>query len=404
MIPDLQVTPVFEKNYQSYKRIVVNRGGTRSSKTWSICQLLVLWLFTGRIGEGQMVMAGVAAVVRRTLPALKASAMRDFEEILFEYDLYKFVDHNKSDHTYKYKGRMVEFFSVDDEQKVRSRKRAILYCVEANEIEFKPTFYQLLLRTTGKIFMDFNPDDENIWINIELEQKRAIEKKDVEVIVSSYEDNTFLDDNSIAEIEYMIATDPEYAGVFGRGEYGKLTGLIFPNVNIVESVPEGARLVGRGLDFGFTNHPSAWEDVYLNNGELWLDEMFYERGLTNPDIAQRFKQNGVLSSDEIIADSAEPKSIAEIYNAGFNIIGADKGDDSIRTGINILKRYKINITYRSVGLLKERKKYKWATDKNGNTLNIPLDKWNHGWDAVRYVALRHLAIEDTNSVTADFIF
>ena len=392
MIPELDVTPIFERNYDSPKRITVNRGGTRSNKTYSICQLMVFWLFTGHIGEAQTIPKGVASIVRRTLPALKASAMRDFEEILHENGLYKFLSINKTEHTYAYKDRMVEFFSVDDEQKVRSRKRAILYCVEANEIDFKPTFYQLLIRTTHKVFMDFNPDDENVWINTELEQKRAFEKGDVEVIVSSYLDNTFLDENTIAELEYMIRTDPEYAAIFGRGEYGKISGLIIPDVTLVEKVPVGAKWIGAGLDFGFTNHPTALEDVYISGGELYVDELIYETRLTNPDIAQRLDAIGFPKSKLIIADSAEPKSIMELQGMGYRVTGANKGKDSIVNGIDILKRYKINITHRSTGIIAERKRYKWATGSDGKPLNYPIDKFNHGMDGLRYVALNALAV------------
>lgn len=391
MIPSFEITPVFEKNFDSTKRIKVNRGGTRSSKTYSICQLLVFWLFSGYIGPDRRIPSGVASVVRKTFPSLKATAYRDIIEILHENGLYDFVQENKTEHLIKFQGRTIEFFSADDEQKVRGRKRAILYCNEANELNYKTEFFQLLMRTTDDVFIDFNPDDEHIWINTEMEQRRAVEKQDVEVIVSNYKDNTFLNQTTIEEIEYLQQTDPQFWKIFGLGEYGNITGLIFTDAKQVAEIPQNASLVGIGLDFGFTNDPTACIEVYKVGGELWLNELIFETGLTNADISDRLQELGINKRTEIIGDSAEPKSIEELYRLGWNIKPAQKGPDSIKNGIDILKRYPLNITTRSVNINRERKSYKWATDKNGNSLNKPVDFSNHTWDAIRYVALNKLS-------------
>jgi phage terminase large subunit len=385
-------TPLLEKNFDSDKRIKINRGGTRSSKTYSICQLLVWWLFTGQISKDRYIMVGYASVVRKTFPALKASAYRDIIEILHQKDLFQFVKEDKSQHTLTFENRVIEFFSADNQQKVRGRKRSILFCNEANELNYKTEFFQLLVRTTDDVFLDFNPDDINVWINTELEQRRQFDKGDVEVIVSNFTHNTFLDKTTIAEIEYLQKVDPMFWKVFGMGEYGNITGLIFPEVNIIAAVPDDAKLLGIGLDFGFTNDPSAAIELYLQDGEIILNELIYERGLTNSDISERFTDLGINQSDLIIADSAEPKSIAELQRLGWYIEGAVKGADSIKNGIDILKRYKINITAGSVNLEKERKKYKWAVDKKGNTLNKPIDFDNHLWDAARYIATKKLSL------------
>lgn len=284
---------------------------------------------------------------------------------------------------------MVEFFGADDEKKLRGAKRNILYCNEANELAFKTQFFQLLIRTEDDIFIDFNPDDENVWINTELEQKRAHEMKDVEVIVSTYKDNTFLPESLIKEIEYLEKTDPEFWKIYGLGQYGKVFGVIFPDYNIVESIPDGATFVGNGGDFGFTNDPTASLEVYQQNGELWINQLIYQRGMTNPDIAERLKQLKV-DRKESIFDSAEPKSIQELYNLGINIKPALKGPDSIKNSIDILKRYKMNVTARSVDFIREIKTYKWAEDKQGNSINEPIDYNNHLIDALRYVALNKL--------------
>ena len=387
---NLDVTPVFTKNYASDKKIKVNRGGTRSSKTRSIAQLSVLWLFTGQISRNRNIPKGVWSTVRKYSTTLDATVIRDFEEELNKQELYEAVRHNKTKRTYTYGDRMVEFFGADDEKKLRGAKRNILYANEANELEFKTQFFQLLIRTENDVFIDFNPDDENVWINTELEQKRAHDMKDVEVIVSTYKDNTFLPASLIKEIEYLEKTDPEFWKIYGLGEYGKIFGVIFPNYTIVDVAPADAALISYGIDFGFTNDPCAIVEVRQSNGELYVNELEYKRGMTNTDIGNRLKELGVQAHEYIVADSAEPKSIQEIYNQRFNVHPAQKGSDSIKNSIDILKRYKINITSKSTNLIKEFRSYKWSTDKNGNSINVPVDYNNHAIDALRYVALNKL--------------
>jgi phage terminase large subunit len=387
----LETTPVFTRNYASSKRIKVNRGGTRSSKTRSIAQISVLWLFTGQVSRNKNISKGVWSTVRKYSTTLDATVIRDFEEELEKQNLYGAVKHNKTKRTYEYCGRMVEFFGADDEKKLRGAKRNILYCNEANELQFKTQFFQLLIRTENDVFIDFNPDDENSWINVELEQKRAVEKGDVEVIVSTYKDNTFLPQSLIEEIEYLEKNDAEFWKIYGLGQYGKIFGVIFQDYNVVNEIPKDATFVAVGIDFGFTNDPCAILEVYKQNGELFINELEYAKGLTNLDIGKRLNQLGITAGKYIVADSAEPKSIQEIYSQHFNIHPAQKGADSISNSIDILKRFKINITSKSANLLKEIKTYKWATDKQGNSINTPVDYNNHLIDALRYVALNKLA-------------
>jgi len=387
---NLDVTPVFTKNYASDKKIKVNRGGTRSSKTRSIAQISVLWLFTGQVSRNRNIPKGVWSTVRKYSTTLDATVIRDFEEELEKQELYGALKINKTKRTYSYGERMVEFFGADDEKKLRGAKRNILYCNEANELAFKSQFFQLLIRTEDDIFIDFNPDDENVWINIELEQKRVHEMKDVEVIVSTYKDNTFLPQSLINEIEYLERTDPEFWKIYGLGQYGKVFGVIFPDYNICDGMPDGANSIAVGMDFGFSNDPTAILEVVMQDGELFINELEYRRGMTNQDIGVRLRELGVKEHDYIVADSAEPKSIQEIYNQQFNIHPAQKGADSIKNSIDILRRYKLNITAKSVNLLREIKTYKWATDKQGNSVNTPVDYNNHLIDALRYVALNKL--------------
>lgn len=387
----LDVTPVFTKNYASEKRIKVNRGGTRSSKTRSIAQICVLWLMTGRVSRTKEIPDGVWSTVRKYASTLEATVIRDFEEELNKQGVFENIKQNKTKRTYQYGNRLVEFIGADDQQKLRGTKRKILYCNEANELAYREEFFQLLIRTEEDIFIDFNPDDEDIWINTELEQKRVFDKGDVEVIVSNYKDNTFLPQSLIEEIEYLQKTDPEFWKVYGLGEYGRKHGLIFENYKVCEAIPTEAKLIGYGMDFGFTNDPTTLVEVREQNGELFIRELIYQRGLTNQDISKRFAELNINKAFDIIADSAEPKSIEEIYRLGWNIHPAEKGADSIKNGIDILKRYTINITTDSPNILKEFKSYKWAEDKTGLAINKPIDFMNHSIDALRYLALVKLS-------------
>jgi phage terminase large subunit len=387
---NLDVTPVFTRNYASTKKIKVNRGGTRSSKTRSIAQISLLWLLTGNIGRDRHITRGVWSTVRKYSTTLDSTVIRDFEEEIDKQGVWHLIERNKTKRTYKHGDRVVEFFGADDEQKLRGSKRAILYCNEANELAYNKQFFQLLIRTENDVFIDFNPDDENIWINTELEQKRQYDKGDVEVIVSTYKDNTFLPQTLIEEIEYLEKNDPEFWKIYGLGEYGKVYGVIFENFEIVKEMPKESKLIAYGMDFGFTNDPTAVVEVREQNGELYINELIYKTGMTNKDIANRLKELEVTPQEEIVADSAEPKSIHEIYVERFNVKPAAKGTDSIKNSIDILKRYKLNITASSTNLLKEIRTYKWAMDKEGNSINKPVDFNNHAIDALRYVALNKL--------------
>ncbi len=381
----MEATEIFERNYDSKAKIVINRGGTRSSKTWSLNQLCALWLISGNYGNGMYISEGVWTTVRKYRTNLDGTVIRDFEDILKAEGWYNSVDHNKTKKQYRYGKRLVEFIGADDEQKLRGAKRNILYCNEANELEYKQEFFQLLMRTENKIFLDFNPDDEQIWINQELEIKRAAEVNDVEVIVSNYKNNSFLPKSLIKEIEYLKETDKEFWKIYGLGEYGNISGLVYENVKYVDTMPD-CKLVAYGLDFGYSIDPSACVAVYRKDDELYLKEIIYERELTNQDLAERLRP--IIGRDEVICDSAEPKSIEEIYRLGLNAKPATKGRDSILNGIDILKRFKINVVSSS-NLRREFRTYKWATDKNGNSLQKPIGA-DHLLDALRYVALIHL--------------
>jgi phage terminase large subunit len=402
----LKVTNTFRKNWNSNKRIVINRGGTRSAKTYSICQLAANWLATGQVRANKELKKGVWSIVRKYRATITRTVEKEFKDVCENIVLdgkpfFDYLKVNKSNKTYSFQGRSVCFIGADDEQKLRGYKSNILYCNEANELRFAKEFFQLLMRTTDEIFLDFNPSDEYIWINTELEQKRLPTKKDVEVIISTYKDNPTLNKEQVSEIENLKDTDIELWKVYGLGEYGKIQGLVFDRWEVCDKIPNRYKWKCLGLDFGFTNDPTALIEVVYCKGELWLNELIYEKRLTNSDIVSSMEKLKVSKSIEIIADSADPKSIFEIQKNGYNITGAKKGADSINFGLDAMKRYKINITATSQNLIKEFRTYKYVENKTSDK-NKPIDFNNHAIDAARYAATYKILIPTQESHTETF--
>ena len=371
----IDTTNVFHKAYRSSTRITCLQGGTRSSKTYSLCQLFIVKALneTGK----------VFTICRKTLPALKGTAYRDVLELLKELGLYTEENHNKSELSYTLNGNLIEFISVDQPQKIRGRKRDYLWLNEANEFNYED-YQQLILRTTDKVYLDYNPSDPYSWI-----YDKVITRDDCTFIKSTYKANPFLDKDTIAEIERLKDLDPDYWRVYGLGEIGSIQTMIFRKFELVDEVQ--GRLVGYGLDFGFTNSPTALVAVYQSDDNLYIKEMLYEKRLTNTDLANKMKEFRIDRQSEIIGDSAEPKSIEEIYRQGFNIKPAKKGA-GIHLGIDIMRRYKLHITKDSLNAIKEFRGYKWATDKNGDVLNTPVKVNDHLIDATRYLCLNKLSI------------
>lgn len=381
---NFKVTSVYLKNAASTKRVVINRGGTRSSKTFSLAQLFVKELFEGD--------NKVLTVARKTFAALRDTAMRDILEILYEHGLYEHVTHNKTERTLRYGTNMLEFVSLYDAYRVRGRKRTHLWLNEANECTYDD-WLQLIFRTSQRAYLDFNPDDINHWINTELEQRRRADKGDVEVIVSSYKDNDYLAGELVKEVEFLSRGDPEYWKIFGTGEYGKVQGLVLPEHETVEAIPEEARHVAFGLDFGYSNSATALVEVKRLGDNIYVNELVYGTMMTNTDIIARLRELNIKPREEIICDSADPKAVEELYRAGFNAKPAGKGPDSVLFSLDVLRRYRLHVAAPSVNLLKELRNYRWQTDKNGNMLNHPINRLNHAIDALRYVALQHLQAE-----------
>lgn len=386
----IRSSSIYLKNAVSDKKIRINRGGTRSTKSYSISQIAVVWLMTGRIGE-TFDERGIFSIVRKFLPALRSTTMRDFIEILETNGIMDMVEYNKSNREFKFGNRVVEFFSVDQETKLRGRKRTHLFIDEANEIN-KLEWQQLLFRTNGFIFLALNPSSPTHFIKTELEDIRQHQVCDVDVIISSYRDNPFLEAEIIKEIELLRITDPALWNVYGNGEWGAIEGLIFNNIQPCNEVK--GDVIGYGLDFGYSIDPTALVEVRKSGGELYVQTLIYERGLTNQDISQRMRELKILPHMVIVGDSAEPKSIEELFRDGWRSIKpAKKGKDSIANSIDILRRYRINYLAGDV-IGKEVATYKFRTDKNGELQPEPVDFNNHAIDALRYYAMNELQISN----------
>jgi len=374
---NLDVSNVFERNYNARTRNVVNEGGSRSGKTYSILQLLIFIKATKARGL-------VISIVRKTLAELKATAMRDFLEILNRHNMYNPEQHNKSNQTYTYNGNIFEFIGLDKAQKKRGAKRDYLFINEANDLSIED-WIQLSMRTTNQIYIDYNPSfTEHEWID------QVIKRNDTTFIHSTYRDNfKFLPETVIKEIRQLKTVDPYYYKVYTQGLRAQIRGIVFEKITYVKKMPElqDRKWTRYGLDFGYTNDPTALIEVCLSGGELWIKEILYNYGLNNYDLNGKFQILDLMPNCKIIADSADPKSISELKSMGWKVEGAKKGADSIRNGIDIMKRYNLNITEGSTNLKKEFTHYKWKESKDGKATNEPIDIWNHGIDAIRYVCL-----------------
>tara|TARA_R110000782_G_scaffold352_3_gene942 strand:- start:4 stop:1167 length:1164 start_codon:yes stop_codon:yes gene_type:complete len=359
---------------ESNKKIQIHQGGSRSGKTFSLLQHIVELCYHNE-GAG-----AVITICRKTFPALRASVMRDFFEILEREEMYNPAYHNKSDSTYRLFGNLIEFISIDMSAKVRGRKRDLLFINECNELS-REDFRQLSLRTTGRIIIDYNPSDEFHWLYDDV-----IGRDDSDFFQTTYKDNPFLEQSIIDEIERYKDMDENFWKVYGLGERGVNRSAVLTHWKQVKQIPPEYKLMNYGLDFGYTNDPSCIVAVYTDGEGFCLDEICYSTGLSNDNICKVLLEAGVQSTDVIIADCAEPKSIDYIHShgGGFNVHPCRKGADSVRAGLDYLRSHPLMITERSINGIKELRNYKYKEDKNGRILNAPVDLFNHFIDASRY--------------------
>ena len=348
--------------------VIVNKGGTRSGKTWSLLQLCAT-LATHCDGI-------LISVVGETLPFLKRGVIRDFHSMMggaWNADKW-----NATDLVYSFdNGSQIEFFSADNEGKVHGSARDVLFINECYFVDWE-IYRQLEVRTRALIFLDYNPRSR-FWVD-----DNILGKPDVALIHSTYKDNPFLTDRQRQAIE-AYKDDENWWRVYGLGEMGSVEGLIYTRWATVPEMPSTFKREFYCIDFGFTNDPTSILRVRLSGGELWVEELAYRNAMLNGDIVNVLQQNHVQRNAQIVCDSAEKKSIAEINNiGGFRAVACVKGNGSVVSGITMVQAYKINVTKNSLGVIDELRNYSWKRDANGNYINIPIDRYNHSLDALRY--------------------
>ena len=364
---DLKSTIVFERNYDALynneARFIINEGGSRSSKTYSLCQLIMVYCLQNP--------NKVVSIIRKTFPALRATAMRDFLEVLKEAGVYDKASHNMSEHIYTFpNGSIVEFFSVDDEQKIRGRKRSIAWCNEANEL-FLDDFTQLNMRTESKLIFDYNPSDSTSWL-YELPKDESI------LIKSTYRDNPFLPDTIKRQIEDLKRTDEALYQIYALGEHAISKSNIYSNWTFLPHRPARFTQFVYGLDFGY-NHPTALMRIYWHEKDIFIEPVIYESYLTTSNLIDRMASLDVEKETEIIADYARPEIIAEMNNAGYNVRNANK---VVKKGIDNIKTFGV-FAMNDKNLEKEYQNYKWK--KIGDQItDEPVKLFDDAMDAVRY--------------------
>jgi phage terminase large subunit len=365
----------------------VIQGGTSAGKTLAILAVLI---------DIAAKKKTEISVVSESIPHLRRGAIKDFAKVMQWTGRWVADRWNKTLLTYNFaNGSVIEFFSADSEARLRGARRQVVYINEANNIDFE-SYYQLAIRTSEAIYIDFNPTHE-FWAHTEV-----LHEDDSELIILTYNDNEALPDTIRKDIELnrtKAETSAYWANwwkVYGLGQVGTLQGAIYEDFEVVEGIDVSrAKFVALGLDWGFSNDPTALVAIYRQGDCILVQELLYATGLTNQDIADKLRSLGITRAWEIVADSAEPKSIEEIYRLGFNIKPAEKGPDSVRNGIDILKRFKLQVTKDSTNLIKELRSYTWATDKEGKNTGVPIDSFNHACDAMRYVALNKLRVSNS---------
>jgi phage terminase large subunit len=361
------------------KRVRIIQGGTSAAKTYGILSVL--------IARASAIHGLEVSVVAESIPHLRRGALKDFIKLMKWMNKWHENQFNKSLLTYQFlNGSSFEFFSADDSSKLRGARRDVLYINECNNVTFE-SYNELAIRTKKAIYLDFNPANE-FWVHTELK-----DEQDSDFLILTYKDNEALDNSIVQQIEknrLKAETSAYWANwwrVYGLGEIGMLEGVIFSNWKTIDILPKEANLIGIGLDFGYTNDPTAIIEIYNYNGQRIINELKYQTGMLNSDIA-----NALPKHVPVYADSSEPKSIEEIKRYGITIKGVTKGKDSINYGIDVMQRNEYLVTSNSTNLIKELRAYCWDTDKQGTRLNKPIDTNNHAIDALRYHEMETLGM------------
>jgi phage terminase large subunit len=360
-------TIVFTRNLKALEnnyRFLINQGGSRSSKTYSIIQLLIYVCLTQKV---------TVSIVRKSFPALRGSVMRDFLEIMNELNLYSEKYHHKTEHTYHFpNGSIIEFFAADSEQKLRGRKRDIAYCNEANELSYDE-FNQINLRTTKSVILDFNPSDNEHWLYKLIDDDRST------LIKSTYKDNHFLSPELVREIENLMEVDENYYKIYALGERPIPNTRVYTHFRQYETLPEKIDDFIYAVDFGYS-HASALVKIYYSEDDVYIEEVLYKTHLTSADIVKEFINLGIDKKKYIYADYARPEIIEELRRAGYNMKEANK---EVKAGIDSVKTTKVYIHKTSNNIWKEYRMYSWKTNKE-HILDEPVKLWDDALDAIRY--------------------
>lgn len=364
-----KATTALHKILKLSQRLKVIQGGSSAGKTIAI--LLIL------IDRAQNEKGKVFSIVSESMPHLKRAAMRDFLHILQQHNYYHDDnwDATNSIYTFPETGSIIEFFSAKDSDKIHGPRRSVLFINECNNVPFE-VYTQLAIRTSEEIYLDYNPVQE-FWV-----QTDVIPFLKHDFIILTYKDNEGLPAAIIEELESR-KQNSQFWKVYGLGLMGELQGQIYSDWRVIDEIPHEARLERIGLDFGFTHDPAALVGVYYYNGGYILDEIAYQKRLSNKMLADIIKNQPIAV---VAADSAEPKSIEELKTYDITLTPVKKGKDSIRQGIQLVQSQRISVTAQSVNIIKEFRNYSWATDNLGKPVKpeTPIDSFNHAMDAIRY--------------------
>jgi phage terminase large subunit len=366
---NINTTVTFEHLLECKARVSQHIGGTRSGKTYAILQWLIVKALENPV---------TVTIVRRTIPSLKRTVIKDFTDILKSLGIFNEDNWNVSDRTYKLQDSLIQFINSDDPEKLRGLKSTILFIDEASEID-EESYFQLSIRTEGKIILAYNPTVSPYhWLR---------QMNDCERFITTYKDNPYIPAELIKAIEDLQFTSPKKYLIYGKGEFAANEKAIY-KFDIVDDFE--AEFVAFGLDWGYSQDPTAVVAVYKNGNDLYLEEVLYERGLVMNDIITALNKKEIDKSYEIWCDSSEPRSVEELYRSGFNAKPVKKGPDSIKFGISVLQNYNIHLLKTSQNLINEMYAYQYSTDKHGYTTDIPEGGMEHLLDAARYVALMKL--------------
>ena len=372
---EINTTITFGNLLDSNARVTQHIGGTRSGKTYAILQFLIVKAIEGK---------ETITIVRKTIPSLKRTVIKDFKDILTGLNIWKDENFNITDRIYNLYDSTIQFLSTDDADKLRGIKSTILFIDEASEID-EESYFQLSIRTSGKIILAYNPTISPYhWLR---------QMQDCERYITTYKDNIYLPKEMIKAIEELEFKNPKYWKIYGKGEFAANDKAIF-QFELVDDID--GDFIAFGFDFGFSNDPNALVAVYKKGDELYLEELLYEKGMVTSDIVSRLDKLDINKSHEIWCDSSEPRLIEEIYRSGFNAKPVTKGKDSIKFGIGVMQNYKINILKTSQNLINEMYGYQYITDKHGYTTDQPEGGLDHLIDAARYACMMRLSVKAAN--------